>query len=125
MVLVSYTISFELEGMDSVHKIRIASQRCHGLGGVAVDEVYDVLPEGGETRSDASLQDINATFEVLPQTFDRMQLGAVGGQPHQDDVLRHLDALGHMRRRPIQEHDVEAVGVVLPQLSEKDGAAGG
>jgi hypothetical protein len=111
--------------MNSVHEISITSQRCNGLGGVAVDEACDVLPEGGETRADAGIQDVDAAFEVLPQAFDRIQLGAVGGQPHQDDVLWHLDTLGHMRRRLIQEHDVETVGIVLTKLAEKDGEAGG
>jgi hypothetical protein len=64
------TISFELEGMDSVHEISIASQRCHSLGGVTVDEACDVLPEDGKTRSDTGIHDINAAFEVLPQAFD-------------------------------------------------------
>ena len=30
-----------------------------------------------------------------------------------------------MRRRLIQEHDIEAVGIVLAKLAEKDGEAGG
>ena len=111
--------------MNSVHEIRITSQRCNGLGGVAVDEACDVLPEGGATRADAGIQDVEAAFEVLPQAFDRIQRGAGGRQPHQDDVLWHLDTRGHRRRRLIQEHEVEAVGRVLTKLAEQDGAAGG
>ena len=65
--------------MNGVHEISIASQRGNGLGGVAVDEPCDVLLEGGETRADAGIQDVNAAFEVLPQAFNRIQLGAVGG----------------------------------------------
>ena len=68
----SHTISFELEGIDSVHEVSIASQRCNGLGGVAVDETRDVLLEGSETRSDAGVQDVDAAFQVLPQAFDRI-----------------------------------------------------
>jgi len=90
-----------------------------------VDKTRDVLLEGGGTRSDAGIQDVDAAFQVLPQAFDRISLGAVGGQPHQDDVLRHLDAPGDMRRRLIQDHDVEAIGIMLTQLAEKDGAADG
>src|SRR5215831_7795412 len=67
------TISFELEGMDSVHEISIASQRGNGLGGVTVDGAGDVLPEGSETRPDAGIQDVNTAFEVLPQAFDRIE----------------------------------------------------
>jgi hypothetical protein len=106
--------------MDSVHELSIASQRGNGLGGVAVDEARDVLLEGGETRSDAGIQDVKAAFEVLPQAFDRMQRGAGGGPPHEDDVLRHLDALGHMRWRLIQQDDGETLRIGLAKLVETE-----
>lgn len=62
-------------------------------------------------------------FRSSPQALHRVQLGAVGRQPDQDDILRDLDALCHMRGRLVQKDDIETLGIVLPKLLQKDGEA--
>jgi hypothetical protein len=81
------------------------------------------LLQRGETRPDLLIQGVEAGLQVLPHAFHRVQLGAVGGQPHQDDVLRDWDALRHMRRGLIEQDNVQALRIVLPILPQQDGEA--
>ena len=69
------------------------------------------------------MKDINPTLEVLPEALHRVQLGAGGRQPHQDDVLRHLHTLRHMRRGLVQEHHIETLSRVLTERVQKDAEA--
>ncbi len=64
-------------------------------------------------------------LQVFPQALHRVQLGAVGRQPHQDDVLWYLDALCHMRWSLIQQDAIETLGLGLAQLPQEDTEAGG
>ena len=79
-----------------------------------------MLLQGAEARSDLAIEDIDAPLEVLPEALDRVQLGAIGWQPHQDNVVRYLDALRHMRWGLIQQNDIETLGIVLTQPPEED-----
>ena len=69
--------------------------------------------------------DVTAGLQVFPEPLDRVQLRAVGRQPHQDDVLRQCDALGDMRWRLVEEHDVETLRIMVAKLAQQDGEAGG
>jgi hypothetical protein len=51
--------------------------------------------------------------------------GAGGRPPHQDDILRHRDALGHMRWGLRPESNRETLRIVLANPVEKDSDAGG
>ena len=48
------------------------------------------LLQGAQARSVLAIQ-------VFPEALHRVQLGAVGRQPHQDNILRQRDALRYMR----------------------------
>ena len=84
-----------------------------------------MLLQGHKARSDLAIEDIDTTLEVLPEALHRVQLGAVCWQPHQDDIVRYLDALRHMRRGLIQQDNIEALGIVLTELFEKEAEAVG
>lgn len=88
-----------------------------------LDEVRHMLLQGGEARSDQRLPNINAALEILPQALHWVQLGAVGRQPQEDNILWDRNALRPMRRRLVQEEDIEAVGIVVAKLPEKDAEA--
>ena len=55
------------------------------------------LLQGAQARSALAIEDINPTLQVFPEALHRVQLGAVGRQPHQDNILRQRDALRYMR----------------------------
>ena len=65
--------------------------------------------QGRKTRPKPCLQDIDAALHVLPEALDRVQLGTLGRQPHQDDVVRHLDTPGSMGRGLIEEDNRETL----------------
>ena len=82
-----------------------------------------MLLQGAQARPHTGIHDINACFEVLPQPLDGVQLGAVGGQPYQHDVFRHLDALCPMRGGLVQQDNVQTLCIVLAKLLQKEGEA--
>jgi hypothetical protein len=84
-----------------------------------------MLLQSAQARADLAIAPINPTLEVLPEALHRVQLGTVGGQPHQDDVLQYLHALPHMRRGLVQQDAMETLGVVLAKLPQKDREAVG
>ena len=51
-----------------------------------------MLLQGSEVPLDLRIHDINTAFKVLSEPLDGIQLWAVHGQPHEDDVLwyRHV-----------------------------------
>jgi hypothetical protein len=65
------------------------------------------------------------TEQIFPEVLDRVQRGTVGRQPHEDNMLRHLDALRHLRWSLVQEHDTETLSIVLATLPQQDGEAVG
>ena len=79
--------------------------------------------QGGEAPSDPRLHDSNAVFQVLPEPLDGVQLRAIRGQPHEDDVLRYRHALGHVCRGLVQQDAVETLRIALAKLVKKDAAA--
>ena len=84
-----------------------------------------MLLQGGEARSDQRIPDIQAALAIFPEALHRGQLGTIGRPPHNNDVLRPRDALCPVRWSLVQEHTVETCRIMLAQLAEKDGAAGG
>jgi len=49
----------------------------------------------------------HAAPEVVPEPFDRIAFGAIGGQKHQRDIGRQDEARGRMHRAVIQHQHVE------------------
>ena len=82
-----------------------------------------MLLQGGEVPSDPRIYDINTAFQLLPEPFDRVQLRAVRGQPHEDDVVWYRHALGHVRRGLGQQDDVATLRIALAKLVQKDAEA--
>jgi hypothetical protein len=82
-----------------------------------------MLLQSPQARADLAIEDIDAVLQVLPKALHWIQLGAVGWQPDQDDILRDLDALGHMRGRLVQNDDMKTRGLGLPTLPQQDGEA--
>jgi hypothetical protein len=111
--------------MSSFHQRGIASQRGDGLSGVAPHPIRHMRLQGTQARPHPRIHDVNAAFEILPEPLDRMQCGAIGRQPDEDDVLGPLDALGDMRRGLVQQDDVETLRIMLGKFVQKKGKAGG
>jgi hypothetical protein len=82
-----------------------------------------MLLQSPQARADLAMKDIDAVLQVFPKALHRVQLGAVGWQPDQDDILRDLDALCHMRGGLVQKDEVETLSIVLTKLPQKDGKA--
>ena len=62
-------------------QIGIPGQGGNGLVRVAPDNVGDMVLEPGEARPDPSIEHIYAGLQVFPQTLDRIEFGALGGEP--------------------------------------------
>ena len=111
--------------MNSLHQIGIAGQRSDRRGGVALHQARHMRLQGGEAPSDACLHNLKAAFAILPEPLDRVQLRAVRGQPHEDDVVGDRHALGHVRRGLVQPDDVETLRIGLTNLVKQDSEARG
>ena len=83
--------------MHTTHQLRQAEETIR-LRDRALEAINQGIFITDPARPDEPIIYVNAAFEVLPEPLDRVQLWAIGGQPHQDNVLRDCDALRDMRR---------------------------
>jgi hypothetical protein len=68
--------------MSHLEQIWIAGERPEGFSGVALHNIRNVCPQCLQTGSDLGIPAIDAILEVLPEPFDRIQLGTVGRKGH-------------------------------------------
>jgi FHA domain len=86
--------------------------------------VWCTIAEGGSAREVSGQQALTWVDQIVPGTFDRLAIGAVGGRPVQADPLSDLRA-GVVPGQGFVLHRIAGSGGREPALAESDAALAG
>lgn len=100
-----HIISLDTECINGLHEGRIAGEGWEGVGRIGPQEGTQVILLGLES---GELWPRHLSLHVTPDPLDRAQLGAVGRQEDQLDVLWPSELVGCMGSTVIQSEAIEA-----------------
>lgn len=87
--------------------------------------MIDGLTEGVEGEAGGGGQIGELVLEVLPETFDGVEFGAVGREVDQDDIRRWSEGAGDVGGGVVEHQEVEGVGFLLAEVIQEQLEAGG
>jgi hypothetical protein len=95
-----------MECINSLDEIRIAREGLQSARFIAAEEEAQIILLGIEK---SKLPPGQVVLQVVPHPFDRVHLGAIGGQEEQTDILREGKLGRGVRPTVVQQENVEAV----------------